>query len=111
MELKIYNPQEEGFLKEIDWNYEELKIEIQGKANDYMNLVYTADQVKDAKKDRANLNKFVEALESKRKEIKKQITEPYSAFEKQEKELVGIVNKAISNIDTQIKGYEEATRQ
>ena len=23
MELKIYNPQEEGFLKEIDWNYEE----------------------------------------------------------------------------------------
>ena len=71
MELKIYNPQEEGFLKEIDWNYEELKTEIQGKANDYMNLVYTADQVKDAKKDRANLNKFVEALESKRKEIKK----------------------------------------
>ena len=36
-----------------------------------MNLVYTADQVKDAKNDRANLNKFVEALESKRKEIKK----------------------------------------
>ena len=98
MEFKIYNPQEEGFLKEIDWNYEELKTEIQGKANDYMNLVYTADQVKDAKKDRANLNKFVEALESKRKEIKKQITEPYSAFEKQEKELVGIVNKAIANI-------------
>ena len=96
MELKIYNPQEEGFLKEIDWNYEELKTEIQGKANDYMNLVYTADQVKDAKKDRANLDEFVEALESKRKEIKKQITEPYSAFEKQEKELVGIVNKAIA---------------
>ena len=111
MELKIYNPQEDGFLKEIDWNYEELKTEIQGKVNDYMNLVYTADQVKDAKKDRANLNKFVEALESKRKEIKKQITEPYSAFEKQEKELIGIVNKAITNIDTQIKGYEEATRQ
>ncbi len=111
MELKIYNPQEDGFLKEIDWNYEELKTEIQGKVNDYMNLVYTADQVKDAKKDRANLNKFVEALESKRKEIKKQITEPYSAFEKQEKELIGIVNKTITNIDTQIKGYEEATRQ
>ena len=50
MEFKIYNPQEEGFLKEIDWNYEELKTEIQKKANDYMNLVYTADQIKDAKK-------------------------------------------------------------
>ena len=111
MEFKIYNPQEEGFLKEIDWNYEELKTEIQKKANDYMNLVYTADQIKDAKKDRANLRKFVTALENKRKEIKRQVMQPYTAFEEQEKELIGIVDQAIGNIDIQIKGYEEATRQ
>lgn len=67
MEFKIYNPQENGFLQKIDWNYEELKTEIQKKANDYMNLVYTADQIKDAKKDRAKLNKFVTALENKKK--------------------------------------------
>ena len=47
-----------------------------------MNLVYTADQIKDAKKDRAKLNKFVTALEDKRKEIKKQVMQPYTAFEK-----------------------------
>ena len=76
-----------------------------------MNLVYTADQIKDAKKDRAKLNKFVTALEDKRKEIKKQVMQPYTAFEKQEKELIGIVNQAVANIDTQIKGYEEAVRQ
>ena len=111
MEFKIYNPQEDGFLQEIDWNYEELKTEIQKKANDYMNLVYIADQIKDAKKDRAKLNKFVTALEDKRKEIKKQVMQPYTAFEKQEKELIGIVNQAVANIDTQIKGYEEAVRQ
>ena len=111
MEFKIYNPQEDGFLQEIDWNYEELKTEIQKKANDYMNLVYTADQIKDAKKDRAKLNKFVTALEDKRKEIKKQVMQPYASFEKQEKELIGIVNQAVANIDTQIKGYEEAVRQ
>lgn len=111
MEFKIYNPQEDGFLQEIDWNYEELKTEIQKKANDYMNLVYTADQIKGAKKDRAKLNKFVTALEDKRKEIKKQVMQPYTAFEKQEKELIGIVNQAVANIDTQIKGYEEAVRQ
>ena len=28
MELKIYNPQADGFLKAIDWNFEELKEEI-----------------------------------------------------------------------------------
>lgn len=111
MEFKIYNPQEDGFLQEIDWNYEELKTEIQKKANDYMNLVYTADQIKDAKKDHAKLNKFVTALEDKRKEIKRQVMQPYTAFEEQEKELIGIVDQAIGNIDIQIKGYEEATRQ
>ena len=107
MEFKIYNPQEDGFLQKIDWNYEELKTEIQKKANDYMNLVYTADQIKDAKKDRANLRKFVTALENKRKEIKRQVMQPYTAFEEQEKELIGIVDQAIGNIDIQIKGYEE----
>ena len=111
MEFKIYNPQEDGFLQKIDWNYEELKTEIQKKANDYMKLVYTADQIKDAKKDRANLRKFVTALENKRKEIKRQVMQPYTAFEEQEKELIGIVDQAIGNIDIQIKGYEEATRQ
>ena len=27
MELKIYNPQADGFLQKIDWNFEELKSE------------------------------------------------------------------------------------
>lgn len=111
MELKIYNPKEDGFLQSIDWNFEELKQEITVKANDYMNLVYSNEQMKEAKKDRANLRKFVKALEDKRKEIKRQVMIPYSDFEKKEKELVAIVNQAVSNIDTQVKGYEEGLRQ
>lgn len=111
MELKIYNPKEDGFLQSIDWNFEELKQEITVKANDYMNLVYSNEQMKEAKKDRANLRKFVTALEDKRKEIKRQVMIPYSDFEKKEKELVAIVNQAVSNIDTQVKGYEEGLRQ
>ena len=111
MELKIYNPQEDGFLQKIDWNFEELKTEITEKANDYMSLVYTQDQMKEAKKDRAALRKFIAALEDKRKEIKKQVMIPYTDFEEQEKELVSIINQAVSNIDAQIKGYDEAIRQ
>ena len=111
MELKIYNPQEEGFLQKIDWNFEELKSEITNKANDYMSLVYTPDQMKEAKKDRAALRKFIAALEDKRKEIKKQVMIPYTDFEEKEKELVSIVNQAVANIDDQIKGYDEAIRQ
>ncbi len=111
MELKIFNPAEDGFLKSIDWNFDELKQEIVKKSDDYMNLVYSNDQIKEAKKDRANLRKFIAALEDKRKEIKKQVMIPYTEFEAKEKELVAIVDQAVANIDTQIKGYEEATRQ
>lgn len=32
MELKIYSPQDEGFLQEIKWNFEELKAEISAVA-------------------------------------------------------------------------------
>ena len=111
MELKIYNPQADGFLQKIDWNFDELKSESTNKANDYMSLVYTPDQMKEAKKDRAALRKFITALEDKRKEIKKQVMIPYTDFEEKEKELISIVNQAVSNIDTQIKAYDESIRQ
>lgn len=111
MELKIYNPQEDGFLQSIDWNFEDLKAEITQKSNEYMNLVYSDDQIKEAKKDRASLNKLISALEAKRKEIKKQVMIPYEDFEKKEKELVSIIQQAVDNIDSQIKGYEEGLRQ
>ena len=39
MELKIISPQEGGFVKEIQWNNEELKAEISEKMQDYKNLV------------------------------------------------------------------------
>lgn len=111
MELKIYNPQEDGFLKQIEWNFEELKREIGHRSEEYLNLVYSENQMKEAKKDRAALRKLVTALEDKRKEIKKQVMVPYQDFEKKEKELVSIINEAVDNIDAQVKGYEEGLRQ
>lgn len=111
MELKIYNPQEDDFLQSIEWNFDELKQELTKKSNDYMNLVYSDDQMKEAKKDRAQLRKFVAALEGKRKEIKNTVMKPYYDFEEKEKELVSIINEAIENIDIQVKGYEDALRQ
>lgn len=107
MELKIYerNPQEE-----IKWNNEELKAEIAEKVKDYKNLVYTDNQIKDAKADRARLNKLVKALEDKRKEVKKECLQPYEKFESQIKEVIAIVNEPIVLIDTQVKEYEELKR-
>lgn len=107
MELQIISPSADGFVKAIEWNHEEIKKEVAEKVEYYKTLVYTEDQVKDAKADRATLNKFVKALEDKRKEIKKQCLAPYDKFEAEMKEVLAIVNEPIGLIDSQIKGFEE----
>ena len=106
MELTIYNPTSDGFIKEIKWNNEEIKREVAEKVELYKGLVYTEDQIKDAKSDKAKLNAFINALEDKRKEIKKQCLAPYDAFEKQIKEIIAIVDEPIRLIDSQVKEYE-----
>ena len=110
MELKILSPQEGGFVKEIQWNNEELKAEISEKMQDYKNLVFTEETIKEAKKDRANLNKLKNAFEDERKRIKKLCMAPYDEFEKQVKELVALIDEPIRLIDNQIKEVEEKRR-
>ena len=107
MELKILNPQEGGFLKEIQWNNEELKAEIAEKMQEYTSLAFTEDTIKEAKADRAKLNKLRTAFEDERKRIKKLCMAPYDAFEKQVKELIALIDEPIRLIDGQIKEVEE----
>lgn len=108
MELKIYNPSEEnGFLKAIEWNYDELKAELSQKLEQYKGLVYTEDQIKEAKADRAKLNALATAIDDKRKQIKKQCLQPYEQFEAQIKDLLAVIKEPVALIDSQIKGYEE----
>ena len=91
----------------IDFNFEELKEEITNKSALYKNMVYTDETIKDAKSDRALLNKFKTALEDKRKEVKKQCLEPYNQFEKQIKELVAIIDEPVRLIGEQITEFED----
>lgn len=104
MELKM---QEVQFPKVIQFNFAELKEEITAKAELYKNMVYTEDTIKEAKADKATLNKFIKVLEDKRKDVKEQCLQPYKDFEKQIKELVAIVNEPVQLIDSQVKAYDE----
>lgn len=111
MELKIFNPQEGGFVKEIEWNNEELKAKIAEKVKDYEGLVYVGEaQIKEAKADRANLNKLRNAIEDERKRIKKLCLEPYNRFEAQVKEVVALLDRPIAMIGEQIDAAEEAKK-
>ena len=107
MELKIISPREGDFVKEIQWNNEVLKAEFPEKMRDYTGLVFTEDTIKDAKKDRAALNKLKTAFEDERKRIKRQCMAPYEQFEAQVKELIALIDEPIRLIDAQIKEVEE----
>lgn len=110
MELKILSPQEGGFVREIRWNNMELKTEIEEKMKEYKTLAFTEETIKEAKADRAKLNKLKTAFEDERKRIKKLCMAPYDEFEKQVKELIALIDEPIRLIDSQIKEVEEKRR-
>lgn len=109
MELIIKN--EIDVLKNVECNFDEIKTALAEKVEKYKSLVYNDEQIGEAKKDRAELNKMVTEIENKRKEVKKVINIPYDSFELKIKELVELIKSPISEIDAQVKNYEETQKE
>ena len=110
LELKIISPSEEGFVKAIIWNHEEIEKAVAEKMSYYKGLVYTDDQIIEAKKDRAALNKFIAALKAKDREIKKLCLQPYEEFHAKMLQIIAQVEEPAALIDNQVKGYEEGQK-
>lgn len=91
----------------IEFNYEEMKAEFSMKLVHYNTLVVTEDSIRDAKADKAALNKLKEAIETRRKEIKKTYLLPYENLEKQCKELVAMIDAPVKSIDGQIAVFDQ----
>ena len=104
MELKMNEYQ---LPEKISFNYEELKQELMNKVEMYTNLVYTDEQIGDAKKDKANLNKLKKALNDERIRLQKEYVEPFNVFKGQIDEIISIIDKPVLLIDKQVKEYEE----
>ncbi|WP_315523990.1 DUF1351 domain-containing protein [Pseudoramibacter alactolyticus] len=111
MNFELEKPIEKLLPKQIGFNVDELKPWIEESIAKYQGMVVTADTIKDAKDDRAKLNKLRSSIEDERKRIKKEWNKPYTAFEKKVKELVGLIDKPIENIDGQLKTYEDHRKQ
>lgn len=108
MEFKLTNPKsEDGFIQAIEFNFEELKTELSKNLEKYKNLTFTEETIKEAKETKANLNKFKEAIETRRKEIKKLCLKPYEDFEAKVKELTGLIDEPIKAIGTQLQTFED----
>lgn len=107
MEFRLINPTEDGFLRVIKWNKEELEAAVRQKIANYENVVYTEDNMKQAKADRAELNKLTKAIEERRKMVKKIINEPYGIFEAELKEILALIQEPVEIIDKQVKAFED----
>lgn len=108
MELKIEAYQ---LPQPVKFNFEELKMELEAKAKEYASVVYTEDQVKLAKEDRASLNKLKKALNDERIRMEKEYMVPFNDFKAKINEIIGIIDKPVLAIDSQIKAYEQQKQE
>lgn len=108
MELRV---KEIAIPEKILFNYEELKQEIQEKVQQYTNLVYTGEQIKEAKVDRSNLNKLKKALNDERIRLEREYLTPFNDFKAKINEIIKIIDEPVKLIDKQIKEVEELEKQ
>lgn len=88
-------------------NKEYLKNELASQLEYYKGLTVTEETMKDAKSDRATLNKLRTAIDNQRKVVKKQFTEMYKPFEEDCKELIAMIDQPIGAIDSQMDVLNE----
>lgn len=110
MELMIRNPEGELRLPEIEWNYEELKKYALVKSAEYQSIAYTDADVADMKKDRADINRFITALENARKDKKKEYLAPYEKFEAQVKDALAPLRQTSALIGQKLDEVEQQYR-
>lgn len=104
MELKIDEIQ---VPEKISFNFEELKADLLAKCSEYEMMVYTDDQIKTAKSDRATLNRLKKSLNDERIRREKEYLKPFEDFKSKINEIIAIIDKPVGIIDKQVKAYEE----
>lgn len=77
----------------------------------YETLVYNDEQIKEAKDERASINKVVKKVADYRKDTVEKFNKPLEEFVKTAKETESILKEASNCIDVQIKKYEEEEKQ
>lgn len=95
----------------IEFNFDELTRELDIHLEKYTNLVFTDENIPEAKEYRTTLNKFSDAVDAERKRVKKEWNKPFAEFESKMKILTEKINKPKQEIDKQIKAYEDSERE
>lgn len=95
----------------IEANFEDLTAAVREIAAPYQNLVVLPETVKNAASDRARLRKLRTRLDEQRKEVKTACMAPVKAYEEALAPAFAEIDKAVDNIDTQVKNFENMERE
>lgn len=104
MELRIEPYQ---LAERPQFNYAELKAAVEEKMALYEAAIYTDDKIKEAKADKAALNKLRKALNDERIAREREYMQPFAEFKAQVNEIIGIIDKPIKAIDVQVRDFED----
>lgn len=107
MEIIIKEDLEKLLPSAIQFNYSELKAELNESLEKYKGLLITEDAIITAKADHAKLNKLIQALETARKSVKAACLKPLEDFDAKVKELIGMVDAPREEIKKQLNAFEE----
>ncbi len=108
MELRINDYQ---LPAPITFNYEELRQGVIEKTAMYTNLVYTDEQIKEAKTDKASLNKLKKALNDERIRLEREYMQPFNDTKAKFNELIALIDEPVKAIDSQVKAYEDKQKE
>ena len=108
-DLTIITRQEPG-IASLD-NFEEIRAYLDASLERYRNIVYTDENLKAAKDDKRTLSSLKRKLDDRRKEIKKIYMAPYQKIENQLKELMGMIDGPLEEIDAFVKQTELNEKQ
>lgn len=92
-------------------NKEILDNAIQNVVEKYKDLVVTEETFAAGKKSRAELNRIKKSLDDRRKEIKKEFSEPLKVFETDIKKYLMTIDSTMTQIDSGIKFFEDKQRK
>lgn len=95
----------------ITANFDAVKARLVDMLVPYKAQVVTEDTIREAKNDKARINKVIRNLDAYRKSVKKSVMMPYDAFEERCKELTGMCKEAVDNIDSQIKVFDDREKE
>ncbi len=98
-------------LPTIRWNETEVQQNLTEMLAAYTGRVYTSDTIKDAKADRAAVNKLDKQLSDAARSAKAFYMKPLEEFLQSAKQMQGQCKAVSGAIDQQVKAVEEAERQ